>query len=134
MIFEETRLEVERIALAGGAGHEELHDTPGLRSEVRPGLRSGEQSLLIEETCQGDAAESAAELPEELTAIRVASPAMSFGIASHEASSHIAPGLPGGFAFPRQAGGYVSIDERKLVSVQDQPASVRQAMFAGIIH
>ena len=75
------RFVVEGVQLAGGAGHEHLHDALGLglvvqtAVEIGPalteGLRrvGGEKAVAAEEVGEGDAAETAAGLPEETTAI-----------------------------------------------------------------
>ena len=68
-------LVVERVALAGGAGHEQLDDPLGLGPMMqaavqigapgpRPGI--GQQSAFAQQRGQRDAAQSAAEIPEKL--------------------------------------------------------------------
>src|SRR5882672_169785 len=74
--FEQLRLVIEGIALAGGAGHEKLHHATGAGAVMqtavelgaRPGL-VGEQSVTTEQMRESNAAEAAAKTPEELTAI-----------------------------------------------------------------
>src|SRR5262249_25910217 len=101
VIAYKARLVVEGVALAGGTGHEQLNDTLRLGSEVRPAERSGEQSLLNQQARQGDAAKSAAELPEELPAISVANAAVHVRIARHQAVSVNHRGFcPRGHRFP----------------------------------
>src|SRR5262249_28818644 len=71
-------LVVEGIDLAGGAGHEQLHDAPGagavVQATVEVGARRGpwavgEQALAAEQVGQGDAAQAPAGLPEERAAV-----------------------------------------------------------------
>ena len=79
--LDQLRLVVEGIDLAGGAGHEELHDALGLGAVVQPAipvrlapqgrLVRGEETILAEQVGQGDASEPAAGMPEEVSAIHV---------------------------------------------------------------
>ena len=71
--LDQRRLVVERVALAGRAGHEQLHDPlgpgPVMQAAVRgrraAGGRGGEQPLAPEQVRQGDAAQTAAGVPEK---------------------------------------------------------------------
>src|SRR5262249_15880490 len=72
VLLEEHRLVVEQVALAGGAGHEQLHDALRFGLVVQAGVevldeggRGGEGALVAEQPRQGDAAEAAAGVPEE---------------------------------------------------------------------
>ena len=67
---------IKRVALAGRAGHEQLHDTPGFGGmmqtavEFRARLRHvRQQAVLSEQMNHRDAAESAAKAPKKFTAI-----------------------------------------------------------------
>src|SRR5262249_14007182 len=75
---DQLRLVVEGIDLAGGAGHEQLHDAPGPGAVVQAAIevraRRGprpvrEQALPAEQMGQGDAAEPAPGSPEESAAV-----------------------------------------------------------------
>ena len=75
----EERFVIEGITLTGGAGHEELDDAFGfcamMKAPVELGARlrgGGEEALLAEQLSHGNAAEAAAEAPEEFTAINEA--------------------------------------------------------------
>jgi hypothetical protein len=58
----EQRLVVPHVDVAGGAGHEELHDSLGLGGGVEDaaGGRGAEESFLSEEAGESDAAEASA--------------------------------------------------------------------------
>ncbi len=87
VVADQARLVIERVALAGGTGHEQLNDALGFRGEVR----SGEQSVGIKQTGQGDSAESAAELPQKLPAISVVDAAVNAGIACRHGFASLCP-------------------------------------------
>ena len=59
------RFVIKRIDLAGSTRHEELDDALGFRCLVR--LAGREQAVGAEQMGQGDAAEAAACVPEELS-------------------------------------------------------------------
>jgi len=70
---DQLRLVIESVALAGGPGHEHLHDALGFRGMVQSAVqlgpwRVGEQAVVAEQPGHGDAAEPAAGLPEEVAA------------------------------------------------------------------
>jgi hypothetical protein len=74
--LDQPRLVVERVALTGRAGHEQLHDAARLRAMMQAAVefrarfgRVGEQTLLPEQMHHGDAAQAAAEAPQKLAAI-----------------------------------------------------------------
>src|SRR5206468_976946 len=75
---DQQRFVVEGVALAGGAGHEQLHDAlrPGavMQAAAQFGARLRrlltEQAVLDEQVRQRDATQAAAALPQERTAIR----------------------------------------------------------------
>ncbi len=64
-------LVVERVALAGGAGHEHLHDAFGFRRMVHADrhfgrLRIGQHAAIGQKLRQRNAAQAAAQFPQEL--------------------------------------------------------------------
>ena len=71
--FDQLGFVVEEIEVAGGAGHEELHDAFCFgRMVERAGSRGrrirGERTVVAEHRGEGEAAETAAGLPEEFAA------------------------------------------------------------------
>ena len=95
MIADQPRFVIEGIALAGGAGHEELYDALGPGSE----MGSGKQTVGIEQAGQRDPAKSAAELPEKLPPIRETAVKVRCRRADHVADSDCHPRKR--FAAPR---------------------------------
>src|SRR6266576_3088281 len=74
--FDQLRLVIERVTLAGCSRHEQLHHAfgsgPMMRAAVPFGTRSGslgKQSLLAEQMSHGDAAEASSEAPEKFATI-----------------------------------------------------------------
>ena len=67
--LDQLRLVVEGVALAGGAGHEELHDALGFRRMMQANGCIGEQSRFAQQLGEGDSAETAAVLPEKISAV-----------------------------------------------------------------
>ena len=75
--LDQLRLVVERVDLAGGAGHEELDDALGLGRVVQAAVEVGPRlrrraGRRAEQVRQRDAAQAAAGLPEELAAVELA--------------------------------------------------------------
>ena len=73
VVLLQLRLVVERVRLADAAVQEQLHDAADLRRVVQPAVelrprsgRVGEQPVAAEEPREGDAAESAAGVPQPL--------------------------------------------------------------------
>src|SRR5262249_14439637 len=71
-------LVIEGIDLAGGPGHEQLHDAPSAGAVVQAAVEvgaalagglTGEQAVAAEQGGQRDAAEAAAGMPEKMAAI-----------------------------------------------------------------
>src|SRR6266404_1165013 len=74
--FDQLRLVIERVTLAGCSRHEQLHHAfgsgPMMQAAVPFGTRSGslgKQSLLAEQMSHGDAAEASSEAPEKFATI-----------------------------------------------------------------
>jgi hypothetical protein len=65
MLLDEFGLEVEEINVRRSAGHEELHDALGLRLVMQSAV--GEQSIVAKHGRQGDTAQAAARMEEEVT-------------------------------------------------------------------
>src|SRR5262249_48051585 len=130
---DQLRFVIERIDLAGSAGHEELNDALGPSPVMRPApgsLFSGQEAGLIKQVGQGNAAQSAAGMPEESSAIHALPPRNSKSSILSAFSASLRATLQLRIARRDAENAEASsIDKDELIGVKQQPTAIRQTVL-----